>query len=97
VFAGANDTINLGNARDTVAFGVSSGPPIGNEVVNGFGKHDVIEFNGSLFTNYAAMLRAGDIVQSGANTVTSDHAGDTVTLVGVTAASLSPHNFRFLG
>jgi hypothetical protein len=87
--------INLGDGRDTVAFGFSSNPPIGNEVINGFGKQDVIDFNLALFVSYSAMLKAGDIAQSGSNTVITDHAGDTVTLTGVAAHSLTAKNFTF--
>jgi len=82
--------------RDTVAFGVSSSPPIGNEVVNGFGKNDVLEFNLALFVSYSAMVSAGDIVQSGSDTLITDHAGNNVTLTGVTASSLTANNFKFV-
>jgi hypothetical protein len=41
------------------------------------------------------MMGSGAITQSGANTVINDHAGDTVTLLGVTASSLTANNFSF--
>jgi hypothetical protein len=96
VFAGMSDIVTLGRSNDTVAFGVSSSPPIGNEVVNSYGKNDVIEFNHALFINYAAMMSAGDIVQSGSNALITDHTGDTVTLTGAAASSLTANNFKFV-
>jgi hypothetical protein len=97
IYAGANDLINLGSGVDTVAFGVSESPPIGNEVVKGFvSSNDVIEFNHALFVSYAAMMSAGDIAQSGSNTLITDHAGDTVTLTGAAASSLTANNFKFV-
>ena len=56
---------------------------------------NVIDFNLGLFVSYSAMLSAGDVVQSGSNTAITDHAGDTVTLTGVTASSLTASNFKF--
>jgi hypothetical protein len=43
--------------------------------------------------NYANMMSSRAITQSGANTVINDHAGDTVTLLGVAASSLTANNF----
>ena len=100
VFGGPNDTITLGHGNDTVAFGVSPNEtPLGGETINGFGNHDVLRLvNLPLFVSYAAMISAGDIVQSGANTVISDVAqggSDTITLTGITPSHLTSSNFKF--
>ena len=109
VFGSANDTIAVGNGQDQLVAAPGDVWTVGKgqDVFTfnaGFGKntitdfntsHDVLQFNPSLFASYAAMMSAGDISQSGANTVITDHAGDTVTLTGVTASSLTAHNFHF--
>ena len=79
-----------GSGADTFAFEPGSGQ---NTVSNFHTSNDVI--NPALFMNYASMMSSGAITQSGANTVINDHAGDTVTLTGVAASSLTAHNFHF--
>jgi hypothetical protein len=64
-------------------------------VINFSAANEVIYLPASVFSSFATMVKAGDIVQSGANTIITDHAGDTLTLVGVTASSLTAHNFHF--
>ena len=81
-----------GSGADTFAFEPGSGQ---NTVSNFHTSNDVIQFNPALFMNYANMMSSGAITQSGANTVINDHAGDTVTLTGVAASSLTAHNFSF--
>ncbi len=94
VYAGASDLITLGKGNDTVAFAESPNPlAIGNETINGFNAaHDTIQFNPAL-ANYAAVL--ADTHQVGANTVIQIDPTESVTLVGVTASSLTAHNFHF--
>jgi hypothetical protein len=81
-----------GSGADTFAFEPGSGV---NTVSNFHKSNDVLQFNPSMFASYAAMLNDGAIKQVGSNTVITDHLGDSVTLVGVTASSLTANNFHF--
>jgi hypothetical protein len=92
-----DDIMTLGTGNDTVAFGVSPSPAaFGNETVNGFNAQgDQIDLSIAQFVSYAAMMSAGEIYQSGSNTMINDNHGDTVTLAGVQLASLSANNFHF--
>ena len=92
LYGAPGETLVGGSGPDTFAFEPGFGQ---NAVSNFHASNDVVQFNPSLFANYAAMMSAGAIVQSGANTVITDHAGDTVTLTGVAASSLTAHNFHF--
>jgi Ca2+-binding RTX toxin-like protein len=99
VYAGANDitTLGNGNGNDTVAFGLNPSPAaFGSETVNNFNAHlDQIDLSIAQFVSYAAMISAGEIYQSGSNTIINDHSGNTATLAGVKLASLSASNFHF--
>ena len=71
-----------------------AGPGFGQDTITDFNvTKDVIQFNPSLFANYAAVLPS--INQSGANTVISYDANDTITLSNVTASTLTQKNFAF--
>ena len=54
---------------------------------------DTIEFSATVFSNFAAV--ESHMQQAGGNTVITYDAADTVTLVGVSAASLTASNFEF--
>jgi serralysin len=88
---GAADTIMTGGAgADTFAFPNAMGH---DEVTNfGTGK-DTLQFNASLFSNFTAAMNAAS--QSGANTVFTFDANDTVTLDNVAKSSLAASNFHF--
>lgn len=55
--------------------------------------HDVIQFNGGGFTDFASVL--AHAVESGGNTVITSDTGDTLTLANVLRASLVADDFRF--
>ena len=54
---------------------------------------DTLQFNAMLFSNFTAAMNAAS--QSGANTVFTIDANDTVTLDNVTKTSLTASNFHF--
>ena len=85
-------TLVGGSGPDTFAFE----PGFGNNTISNFhARNEVLQFNPSVFASYSAMVSAGAITQSGANTIITDSAGDMVTLTGVAASSLTAHNFNF--
>ena len=89
--------MTVGTGHDSLVFEQTTPGTIGAATITGFDPHkDILQFNPALFASYAAMMSAGDISQSGANTVITDHGGDTVTLTGVAASSLTAHNFHFV-
>jgi Ca2+-binding RTX toxin-like protein len=88
---GAAGTIMTGGAgHDTFAF-----PNVmGHDEVTNFGiAKDTLQFNMTLFTNFTAAMSHAS--QSGANTVFTIDANDTVTLDNVTKTSLTASNFHF--
>jgi hypothetical protein len=95
IYLGNSDTVTVGKGQDSLVFEQATPGDIGAATINGFANVDVIDLSLALFASYSAMLSAGDIVQSGSNTVITDHAGDNVTLTGVTASSLTASNFKF--
>src|SRR5579883_404919 len=89
--AGSNDVITLGTGRDLIAF--DNAGPLGNEVVNGFGKADTLEFNHQLVASFAAVM--SDAKQMAGDTVITFDPTDSVTLRGVAVASLTAKQFKF--
>jgi len=88
---GTAGTIMTGGAgADTFAF-----PNVmGHDEVTDFGiAKDTLQFNASLFANFSAAMQ--DASQSGANTVFTIDANDTVTLDNVVKTSLTASNFHF--
>ena len=62
-------------------------------MVTNFGTaKDTLQFNATLFSNFTAAMNHAS--QSGANTVFTIDANDTVTLDSVTKTSLTAANFR---
>jgi len=91
VVAGTAGTIMTGGAgHDTFAF-----PNVmGKDEVTNFGlAKDTLQFNATLFANFTAAMNHAS--QSGANTVFTIDANDTVTLDNVTKTSLTAGNFHF--
>jgi serralysin len=91
VVAGTAGTIMTGGAgHDTFAF-----PNVmGKDEVTNFGlAKDTLQFNATLFSNFTAAMNAAS--QSGANTVFTIDANDTVTLDNVAKTSLTSSNFHF--
>jgi hypothetical protein len=94
---GSTDTLNLSGTSTVTANGGSDafvfGATIGKEVVNGFASTDTIQFSASDFANWSAL--SSHMTQSGANTVITFDANDTVTLTNVTASNLTSSEFKF--
>ena len=95
---GNSDTMYLSGTNTLATNGVSDAfvfhPTIGLDTIDGFAATDTMQFSASDFANFTAL--SGDISQSGANTVISLDANDTVTLTDVTAASLTASQFHFV-
>ena len=86
----AGTILSGGTGHDTFAF-----PNVmeHDEVTNfGFTK-DTLQFNASLFSNFTAAMNAAS--QSGANTVFTIDANNTVMLDNITKTSLTASNFHF--
>jgi Ca2+-binding RTX toxin-like protein len=67
---------------------------MGHDEVTNFGlAKDTLQFNMTLFSNFTAAMNHAS--QSGANTVFTIDANDTVTLDNVTKTSLTAGNFHF--
>ncbi len=75
-----------GKGSDTFVFG----PDFGEDVIADFGHNDQIQFDG-VFADFQALLDATD--QVGDNTVISLDAGHSITLTGVSVASLHASDF----
>ncbi len=88
---GTAGTIMTGGAgHDTFAFP----NVVGHDEVTNFGiAKDTLQFNATLFSNFTAAMNTAS--QSGANTVFTIDANDTVTLDNVTKTSLTSSNFHF--
>jgi hypothetical protein len=95
---GSTDTLNLSGTSTVTANGGSDafvfGATIGKEVVNGFASTDTIQFSASDFANWSALQN--HMTQSGANTVITFDANDTVTLTNVTGSNLTSSEFKFV-
>jgi hypothetical protein len=87
----AGTTLTGGPGHDTFAF-----PNVmGKDVVTNFKvTGDVLQFNATLFANFTAAMNHAS--QSGANTVFTVDANDTVRLNFVTKTSLTSSNFHFV-
>jgi len=83
-------TVTANGGSDAFVFGAA----IGTEVVNGFASPDTLQFSKTDFASWSALQ--GDMTQSGANTVLTYDASDTVTLTNVTKANLTASEFRFV-
>ena len=86
----AGTTMTGGAGGDTFAF-----PNVmGHDSVTNFGTtKDTLNFNASLFANFAAAMSSAS--QVGANTVFTIDANDSVTLDNVAKTSLTASNFHF--
>jgi hypothetical protein len=92
--ANGNVTLTGGGSYETFVFG----PSMKNATITDFvphtlanTNHDVIEFDAGMFSNFSDLL--SHATQVGANTVLTDHQGDTFTLQHVTASNLSISDF----
>ena len=79
-----------GAGADTFAFPNAMGH---DEVTNFSTAKDTLQFNASLFANFAAAMT--NATPSGANTVFTIDANDSVTLDNIAKSSLTAGNFHF--
>ena len=79
-----------GNGNDTFVFS----PGFGKNVVTDFSHGDVIEFDGGVFANFAAVQAA--MHMEGNDAVIGLDAAHSITLQGVSANSLHPSDFLFV-
>jgi hypothetical protein len=87
VMTGATATVS-GNS-DGFAFQAA----FGQNSITGFGSTDTAQFAASYFANWAALQ--SHMTQSGANTLITLDASDTVTLANVAMSSLQASQFSF--
>jgi VCBS repeat-containing protein len=91
LIGGPGDTLTGGNGPDTFLFR----PDFGTSTVVDFDVHtDAIQFDASMFANTADIL--AHTTDSVAGALITAAAGDTLTLSGVTAASLAAHPGVFM-
>ena len=107
IYAAAGDTITVGNGHDTFAFGLAPGQTtagmLGPVTINGFNpSNDVIKIASTLASwdsSYAALTSSPSHIttnSSGYAVIHLDISGDTITLMGVSAASLHASDFQFV-
>jgi len=84
-----NDTVTGSNGVDIIVFG----PDFGHDVITDFA-NDLIRFDHVLFANFAAVKAKS--AQLGADTIITFDAANTVTLVGISLASLDATDFQFV-
>ena len=89
-FTGSS-TATLSGSSDALSFQHGIG---GQDVVNGFGSTNSMWFSHLDFATWSVLQ--GDMSQSGANTVITLNASDTVTLTNVTMSSLTSPQFHFV-
>ena len=97
--AGGSDAITftgssaatLSGGSDALSFQHGIG---GQDGINGFGSTDSMWFSHLDFATWSVLQ--GDMSQSGANTVITLNASDTVTLTNVTMSSLTSSQFHFV-
>lgn len=96
--AGA-DTLNGGAGNDTLTGGVGAdrfvfSGTFGTDVVTDFESNDVIQLDAAQFANFAAVQ--SHAAQVGLDTVITLDAANTITLTGVSVASLNAGDFLFV-
>jgi Ca2+-binding RTX toxin-like protein len=88
-----NDHLDGGAGPDSFVFDNA----FGKDTVVGFvaagAGHDTIDFSTAVFANFAAVH--SHMAQSGANVIITLDSADTITLKGVTLASLTAGDFTF--
>jgi hypothetical protein len=70
-------------------------PAMGLTTITGFAMSDVINLSASDWSSFAALQASPDLQQSGANTLITLDAADTITLINVTASTLTAAQFNF--
>jgi uncharacterized repeat protein (TIGR03803 family)/VCBS repeat-containing protein len=92
IYVGLNATVTVGTGHDSFVFQQTTPGNIGAVTVTGFDPNkDSFTFSNQLTTS----VSYHDNVQGNA-VVTVDHAGDTITLLGVHSAELHPSDFHFV-
>ncbi len=86
-----SSTATLNGGSDFLSFQHGIG---GHDVVNSFGSTDSVYFSALDFASWSVLQ--GDMTQSGANTVITLNASDTISLTNVQATSLSSSQFHFV-
>jgi serralysin len=94
LFASSGNDYLRGDAGvDFFIFAANFGRSLIIDLVAGPVNHDIIQFNGGVFTDFAGVL--AHAVENGGNTTITSDAGDTLTLANVLRASLVADDFRF--
>ncbi len=96
---GNGDTVSFSGNNALTVVGASEtfslGQQLGFVSISGFAASDTIRLSTADWANYAALISSGDLHQSGADTVISINASNTITLFNVQATSLSQSQFMF--
>ena len=88
VVGNGDDTLTGGHGNDTFVFG----PSFGDDIVTDFGGNDRIEFDSTVFANFAAVQAAMN--QVGPDIVIT-HGTDTITLQDINVTNLHASDFLF--
>ena len=94
----ANNVLDGGRGNDVIQGGLGSDtfvfhPSFGHDTITDFEAADTIQFDHSVFVDWAHLLGAAQ--QSGADTIITLDAVDTITLKNVAVSSLNQNQFHF--
>ena len=90
ITVGANSNVTISGSNDTFVFH----PNFGKDTITGFNSTDAMRFDSAVFADWAHLLAKTS--QSGADTIITLDAADTITLKGVTASNLNQSQFQFV-
>jgi trimeric autotransporter adhesin len=95
---GSNDNITIAGSSTATVTGNSENfvfhPSFGKDVVNGFNGTDTLQFDHAIFADWAHLLGAAH--QSGADTIITVDAADTITLKNFAVSSLTQNQASFV-
>jgi glycerophosphoryl diester phosphodiesterase len=91
-----NDLLYGGLGSDTFVFGKGDGHDVVGDFQAPAWGHDVVQLDKSVFADFATLISSGHVTDVVGGVDISYDDGSTLTLMGVTRASLGSHDFTFV-
>lgn len=91
---GGNDVLTGGSGNDTFVYGPAFGHDTITDFRAGLGIEDVIEFDRSIFADFAAVLAASQ--QVGSDVLITHNSANTILLKNLSLANLNANDFSFI-